>query len=279
MKNYSNKYIFVFSAIMVIVVATVLSLVSLLLKPKQEDNVRIEQMQDILASVNISSTAQNAIDKYNEFIIESYVVNSNGEKIDEEGALSVDMKPELAKIEKIKQLKEDTLQQQASPFKRLLSGFIDLKPPDRETLEKEINKVYETRRLPVYICEKDNEIFYVFPMRGRGLWGAIWGYISLEKDFNTIYGVTFDHKSETPGLGAEIKEDWFEKAFQGKKLFEDNEFTSVNVVKGGAPEGDPHSVDAISGGTITSKGLEAMMEDNLSDYIPFFKKQKESDHE
>jgi len=279
MKNYSNKYIFVFSAIMVIVVATVLSLVSLLLKPKQEDNVRIEQMQDILASVNISSTAQNAIDKYNEFIIESYVVNSNGEKIDEEGALSVDMKPELAKIEKIKQLKEDTLQQQASPFKRLLSGFIDLKPPDRETLEKEINKVYETRRLPVYVCEKNGDIYYVFPMRGRGLWGAIWGYISLEKDFNTIYGVTFDHKSETPGLGAEIKEDWFEKAFQGKKLFEDNEFTSVNVVKGGAPEGDPHSVDAISGGTITSKGLEAMMEDNLSDYIPFFKKQKESDHE
>ncbi|MBF8247926.1 MAG: nqrC, partial [Bacteroidetes bacterium] len=87
-----------------------------------------------------------------------------------------------------------------------------------------------------------------FPVEGKGLWGPVWGYISLRSDMNTIYGATFDHKGETPGLGAEINATPFESMFIGKKLFEADKFVSIGVLKGGARDDDLHNVDAISGG-------------------------------
>ena len=110
-------------------------------------------------------------------------------------------------------------------------------------------------------------------MRGVGLWGPIWGNIAFESDFNTIAGATFDHKGETPGLGAEINTSWFEDEFKGKTIFdEQGKFVSVNVVKGGAGENAPHAVDAISGGTITSNGVKDMLLTGLDNYVPYIKK-------
>ncbi len=112
-------------------------------------------------------------------------------------------------------------------------------------------------------------------MRGKGLWGPIWGYIALSEDFNAIYGANFDHKSETPGLGAEINEQWFQDMFKGKNIFnEQGKFVSVEVMKGGAPDDAAHAVDAISGGTITSNGLENMIMDCLAPYQAYFEKNK-----
>ena len=102
------------------------------------------------------------------------------------------------------------------------------------------------------------------------LWGPIWGYIALKEDLNTILGAVFDHKGETPGLGAEISLDWFQEPFQGKTIFEGDEFVSVKVAKGGAEEDDMHAVDGISGGTITADGVTAMLEERLGNYVPFF---------
>ena len=110
------------------------------------------------------------------------------------------------------------------------------------------------------------------PLEGKGLWGPIWGYLSLKEDLRTINGVNFDHKSETPGLGAEINTTAFESQFIGKQLFRDDEFTGILVQKGGAAPGDMHAVDAISGGTITSKALEAMIYDCLKNYVDYLKK-------
>lgn len=113
--------------------------------------------------------------------------------------------------------------------------------------------------------------YYIIPLRGVGLWGPVWGYISLSDDFNTVYGATFDHKSETPGLGAEIATDIFARQFENKKIFNSNgDFVSVQVVKGGAGEGNLHQVDAISGGTITSKAVEEMLYKNIKEYMEFF---------
>jgi Na+-transporting NADH:ubiquinone oxidoreductase subunit C len=86
---------------------------------------------------------------------------------------------------------------------------------------------------------------------------------------STVSGAVFDHKSETPGLGAEISLEWFQKPFVGKQIFDGDEFTSIKVVKGGAQENDMHGVDAISGGTITSDGVTEMLNERLSNYIPF----------
>ena len=139
-------------------------------------------------------------------------------------------------------------------------------------LKKELKKSADKQHYPVYVANKDGKTFYVIPLYGAGLWDAIWGYIALEDDKNTIVGASFDHKGETPGLGAEINQYWFEDQFIGKTIFDDNNnFVSVKAVKGGAPQGDMHGVDAISGGTITSDGVSDMIVERLEHYLPYFK--------
>jgi Na+-transporting NADH:ubiquinone oxidoreductase subunit C len=229
MKNFSNTYIYIFSIVMVVSVALLLSLAALQLKPYQDKNIEIEKKQNILASVRINSTVTDAVDLYAKYITESFVLNNKGEKQEGVDAFAIDMKVEVGK-------------------------------PASE------------RMLPVYVGTLENGVkAYVMPLRGKGLWGPIWGYISLEPDLNTIYGATYDHQGETPGLGAEITLDWFEDPFRGKTIFKDStEFVSVKVLKGGAPKDDPHAVDAISGGTITSKALEAMLDSCLVQYKTYF---------
>ena len=145
--------------------------------------------------------------------------------------------------------------------------------PLKISLEEQYHKPLKQRQLPVFIAEYQGQKIYVFPVYGKGLWGPIWGYVALDKDLNTIHGVIFDHKGETPGLGAEIAQPWFQKQFIGKKIFDQNgNFVSIAVVKGGAPKNDTHAVDAISGGTLTSKGLQAMLHDFLGGYVNFMKK-------
>ena len=270
MKSFSNAYIFVFSVIMVTIVAALLSVIALKLQPRQQMNIRIETMQSILKSVHVESTKRNAEELFNKYIVNSYVVNSEGEVIEGETALKVDLKKEVNKIDKIKKDQALIKERRASPFKKFLNSFIKPKEIDKDAVEKEIEATKGERKLPVYECQKDGQKYYVLPLRGKGLWGPIWGYVALEHDMNTIYGAVFDHKTETPGLGAEIKENWFQKPFQGKQLYKDEEFISITVVKGGADASDIHGVDAISGGTITSKGVQSMLFDCLASYESFF---------
>jgi len=145
---------------------------------------------------------------------------------------------------------------------------VDVRKEQRKPLEEQVFPVFEASL-------DDGGKSYIIPLEGKGLWGPLYGYLSLEEDLRTINGVTFDHTAETPGLGAEINESWFEDQFIGKKIFEDDEFVSIEVQKGGAEEDDPHAVDAISGGTITSKGLEAMLYDCIINYVEFLKKNTE----
>lgn len=255
---------------MVVAVATILSYVALQLKPAQEANIRIEKMQNILASVRIESTTKNAEDLFDKYITKTLVLDLQGDTLSDIKAFNVDLVKEVEKIKKIKQLKTLLVERKVSPFKKFLSGFISFKKVDKGNVNSKITKIEDERKLPVFICTKeDGSKYYVFPLRGKGLWGPIWGYISLESDMNTVYGAVFDHKTETPGLGAEIKEKWFQANFRGKKLFENNQFKSIAVAKKGTVEPSNYNVDAISGGTITSKGVQAMIYDCLIGYEPF----------
>lgn len=112
---------------------------------------------------------------------------------------------------------------------------------------------------------------YVVPVIGKGLWDDIWGYVALDSDMSTIKGVVFDHKGETPGLGAEIKTDKFQNEFMGKTIYDNGNLVSIEVVKGGAPDDAPHAVDALTGATKTCLGLQHMLKDCLTSYDPFFK--------
>ena len=128
----------------------------------------------------------------------------------------------------------------------------------------------EHHRLHVFVCEVDGQTKYVVPVYGAGLWGAIWGYVALNEDKDTVYGTFFDHQGETPGLGAEITTPEFNKEFRNKQIFSGNQLVGILVVKGGNASG-ANEVDAISGGTITSKGVETMIKNYLTYYEPFLK--------
>lgn len=132
----------------------------------------------------------------------------------------------------------------------------------------EAKKSVEERLLPVYVCQlPDAGTKYILPVAGMGLWGPIWGYVAFNADGTTIYGAFFDHQGETPGLGAEITKPEFTKQFEGLKVFKDDAFVPVEVVKKGQkPTGNADYVDGISGGTITSKGVGAMLDDCLTPY-------------
>ena len=137
---------------------------------------------------------------------------------------------------------------------------------------KDKNISVSDRNYPLYICEKDGDKYYIIPVVGTGLWGPIWGFVSLESDFKTIYGATFDHKSETPGLGAEIKYASYSDQYSGETISDTSgTFQPIIVVKDGSGSGLNSKVDGITGGTITSKGVEEMTTRTLEVYANYFK--------
>ncbi len=134
----------------------------------------------------------------------------------------------------------------------------------------------EKGRIHVFVAEVDGETKYIFPVYGAGLWGSIWGYVALDSDKNTVYGVYFSHASETPGLGAEITSDHFQGQFPGKKTIEDGEI-ALGVEKNGKVVKPDYQVDGISGGTITSKGVDAMLKSCLGNYKNFLTSNSEEE--
>ena len=225
-----NSFTFGFTIIMVIIVAALLSITYIKLKPYQDRNIELEKKQNILSSVGITVDRDNSEAKYSIYIKSEIVLNNKGEEV-EGSAFDVD-------------------------------------------LSKEIKKDVNIQLLPLFISEVDGTKRYIIPLRGKGLWGPIWGFIALEDDLNKVYGAVFDHEKETPGLGAEINTPIFQEPFAGKTIFEGEVFTPIKVIKGGPKEGDLHGVDGISGGTITSNGVSDMLSERLSMYLPYFNKMK-----
>ena len=146
-------------------------------------------------------------------------------------------------------------------------------------LNNEIKKPEQEQRFPLYKALVDNMSYYIIPLRGSGLWDAIWGYIALKSDINTIQGAVFDHKAETAGLGAEITQQWFMDRFKDEKVFnQSGQLVGIRVSK---TNNDPkdidkndHEVDAISGATITGDGVTNMIIERLTHYLPYFEKER-----
>ena len=143
-------------------------------------------------------------------------------------------------------------------------------------LAREVKKDAETQRFPLYVASVDEATYYIVPLRGSGLWDAIWGYIALDEDRNTIKGAVFDHKGETAGLGAEITQQWFMDRFVGEKIFDmSGDLVGIRVSKTNNDpndiDKDDHEVDAISGATITGDGVSDMIIERLQHYLPYLK--------
>jgi Na+-transporting NADH:ubiquinone oxidoreductase subunit C len=245
---FSNRYIFLYASVMVIIVALLLSLTATILQPYQQRNLEVEKMKDILGAAGITAETKDIPDTYNKYVAEEIV-------IDESGNL-------------VASYSQGKLQQGN------IRAFDII-------IKEQLNALSKTGKglLPLYIIFKDGKKLFVIPLQGRGLWGPVWGTIALEDDLNTVAGVTFGHKSETPGLGAEISTEEFQSRFKQKKIFNENgDFMSVSIVKGGVKNSktipEIHGVDGISGGTITCDGTTDMLRSNIEYYIPYFKKIK-----
>ena len=232
MSRDSNLYTFLFVGIMIVGIASILAYTSQTLKPMQDENVKNEKMQNILSTVGINVSREEAEKSYKKYIVEELAL-----KID--GSINENINP-----------------------------FSDL------SLAKELKKDYEDQHFPLYVAEINSEKYYIIELRGTGLWDAIWGYISLKSDFNTVNGVSFDHKGETAGLGAEITKDWFKESFKDEKIFNSNgELVGIKVLKGNNDpnniDKDDHEVDAISGSTITGDGVTDMIYERVNNYLPY----------
>ncbi len=215
MKNFTNRYMLLYSLGLATVVALLLTVVATGLKERQQNNIRNEKMQQLLATIGIDAPRDGVQPIYNQYFKEELNVAQDGQE-----------------------------------------------------------------PLTLYLYEKDGQSGYVIPTTGNGLWGKVYANVALADDLNTITGITFSHDSETPGLGAEITSDAFCNQFIGKQILDNSgNVVSVAVVKHADPS-NPHQVDAISGGTMTSNGVSAMLLDELKRYQDYISSQrKEANNE
>lgn len=250
---FTNRYIFIYASLMVIVVAAILSSAATFLKPLQLQNIRTEKIMNILSSVSVTTEKSEADNNYKKYVVEEYTINLEGDVV----SIFRDGKLEQGEVR---------------------AFDIKLKAELKKQKDLSDGKGTEEPAFPIFVCEKDGSRFYVIPLRGNGLWGPVWGNIALKDDFKTVFGANFGHEGETPGLGAEISTSIFSDQFPDKAIFDDAyNFKSISVVKGGvgtmADSEQVFGVDGISGGTITSNGVNDMIRDCLQNYVPYIKKQ------
>ena len=232
MNKNSNIYQILYAAVMVLLVGTVLAFIYMALKPKQNENIANDTRKQILSALHIASPDDSQVKE----VYEKYIIQDL--LVDKEGNILDSAKN--------------------------VAFNVDMKK----------NVKLAERDLPIMKCKiDDGSIKYVLPVYGAGLWGPIWGYVAVNDDGNTIYGANFSHEGETPGLGARIAEQPFQDNFKEKHLFIDGEFKSVAVLKRGqkAPNG-AEQIDALTGATITSRGVADMLADCLAPYEAFLKK-------
>lgn len=242
MNTNGNAYTVIYTTIVVTLVAAILAFVAMTLKPKQDANIKAETISQMLTAAQFYTKDEcsamgndKVLEAYSQNIKEAYTINLKGEKVR-------DLNTEVKSIEL-----QDGLKAQ----------------------NKNIKDGSDAADLPVYVFSKDGKSVTVVPVYGAGLWGPIWGYIALDEDLQTIVGAYFDHDSETPGLGAKIKDDpSFRAEFVGKKVNVASD-PVFSVVKVGTSADENSSVDAITGATMTSKGLGEAIAFWLKAYAPF----------
>ena len=253
-------YTFGFAIVMVVVVGAALAATAISLKPLQQANAADKKMMDILGAIKVDSQRDNAKELFVKHVTSRAAIDTSGQVV-------------TMRMDKDGKSLEKSLKDATDPFN------IDIKKDYRSHKPAKGDLAWgnaDNLNFPVFECQKEGETYFVVPMVGSGLWGPIWGYVALEDDMQTIYGAKFDHKTETPGLGAEIRESSFTTQFEGQKLRNEGP-NYFSVLKAGAPRVDEQKdyiVDGITGGTITSKGVDEMLNRTMGIYLKYFKKEQ-----
>ena len=237
----SNGYTLLFAVGMVLVVGSLLAFTASSLKGRIEANKKIEKQQNILYAMGVNENEEGSL---------AFVATN---KVQEE--FSKYIKKQLV-------IEGDKVSEDNKAY------LINIKKQQTSA------KAGNVRKLPLFVGEKDGKTFYIAPIRGKGLWDAIWGFVAMDKNM-VVQGVFFDHKGETAGLGANIKQRYFMDDFAGEDLMSNGSFKGITVAKGNNDpkneEKNDNEVDAIAGATITGDGVSAMLKSELRQYVPYFK--------
>ena len=242
----SNQYTILFAIGMVVIVGSLLAFTASSLKPNIAENERMEKQQNILYAMGVNENGPTDI----VFVSTNKVAAEFSKYISKQLIINPD----------------GTAEESARAFK------INVKKEQAKA------KNGGTRALPLFIGEREGQSYYIIPIRGKGLWDAIWGYVALDEDM-VVQGAFFDHAAETPGLGANIKQRYFMDDFIGEKLLSSTgDFKGITVAKGNNdPKNlikDDYEVDALAGATITGDGVSAMIKSDLKLYLPYFQNLK-----
>lgn len=242
----SNQYTILFAIGMVVIVGSLLAFTASSLKPNIVENERMEKQQNILYAMGVNENGDNDI------------VFVSTDKVASEFSKYV--------------TKQLVLDAKGNALEDNEAYLIDVKKEQAKA------KNGGTRALPLFVGKKEGQSYYIIPIRGKGLWDAIWGYVALDEDM-VVQGAFFDHAAETPGLGANIKQRYFMDDFIGEKLLSSTgDFKGITVAKGNNdPKNlikDDYEVDALAGATITGDGVSAMIKSDLKLYLPYFKNLK-----
>ncbi|MDD6252848.1 MAG: NADH:ubiquinone reductase (Na(+)-transporting) subunit C [Candidatus Cryptobacteroides sp.] len=243
MNTNGNIYTVIYTTLVVVLVAAILATVSQVLAPKQDANVKAETISQMLAAAKFYEKSEldamgndKVLDAYRKAAKEAFLIKADG-------TLDRNLDIENCEIVSTSALKAQN---------KLI----------RNGVENEVS-------IPVVIFEQDGSKVTVIACYGAGLWGPVWGYVAVNED-KTIKGVYFDHESETPGLGAKIKDDpQFRAEFEGKSIVYNGDAPAFSIVKGGVPEGVANAVDAITGATMTCNGLNAALQTWIAAYEPY----------
>ncbi|WP_439128635.1 Na(+)-translocating NADH-quinone reductase subunit C [Polaribacter sp.] len=258
-KTDSNSYTIIFAIIMVVVVGSLLAFTASSLKPNIKENERMEKQQNILYAMGINDNTEGSITFVSTDVVGEVFSKNISEQI-------------VLEIKDGKILKEMNRDEFMAANNNKEPYLIDIKKEQTKA------KNGKSRFLPLFKGEQDGKTVYVAPIRGKGLWDAIWGYVALDKDM-IVRGTFFDHAGETPGLGANIKQRYFMDDFYGERLLtEAGVFKGITVAKGNNDpkneDKDDYEVDALAGATITGDGVSAMIKKDLRLYLPYFQNLK-----
>ena len=241
MNTEKNSYTIIYSIIMVVLAAVLLAVAATSLKPAQQENEKIDKMEQILRSIGQTPAKSEVKNVYKKFIREEILLDGEGTVL--------------------KTFKGDELTN-SEAFNN--NTELEMK------LLKKGEKSAKDVRLNAFVADVNGKLVYILPLNGAGLWNKIWGYISVDAtDHSTVFGADFGNAGETPGLGAEISTTRFADQFKGKELYKEGVFKGIAVVKPGHTAEGQDAVDGISGGTLTSNGVHDMLKASLAPFSKF----------
>ena len=241
MNTEKNSYTIIYSIIMVVLAAVLLAVAATSLKPAQQENEKIDKMEQILRSIGQTPAKSEVKNVYKKFIREEILLDGEGTVL--------------------KTFKGDELTN-SEAFNN--NTELEMK------LLKKGEKSAKDVRLNAFVADVNGKLVYILPLNGAGLWNKIWGYISVDAtDHSTVFGADFGNAGETPGLGAEISTTRFANQFKGKELYKEGVFKGIAVVKPGHTAEGQDAVDGISGGTLTSNGVHDMLKASLAPFSKF----------